>query len=719
MSRKETIMLQLIEGHEEFVDKLKQPTKEKCIPLLKTNKVTSLLEHYFNYKNDSLLEVSLTSELDDVKKGHILADTTTLNGIFAKHYAVLFGRPFTHIPSVPIFDSTECQIQSKGYATSYTIFLPPDIQHAGYWKTSIEKVLKCKNSTPTSFGYIHYMPLDELCIYLTRCIARLTNFEKADSIFDLTVITSDQPLKDSSDKVMSYLESNIPYTVLHHSRPHCSRIKCSDENVILCGSPTKGRQGKCFNGYECSWKNSKKVFMGELKTSLLFLNGCSTGRFGQTSYGIPTNSMLSYTCTTGNVVNYIGNSHVGRYYESDSDWLEILLTLKMKPSRAVTLVNELRRIENRQLEETCTFFGDAEMLISNINSSTTFIYVQYNNETTIQWEDNNLFLCVMAYGDTLANLCKNDLLEITIPEAKGVFNILYGNFIYNPFANYSLGLFKKKGKGKSCNSFTIIIKTLESIKTFQLGARMLELIANLNAYKSSDLYKKVLQLVDLRELEDRQILFQKHLNSKINIVNKYWVLDNLVDAENELIQKVNEQIVREALDLGRNGLWFWDEKYLDSFLVDLGKEDVPQLKCKTCGDASYVETLISYLNANIRRESEICSSCGTVRDLPVSECECAFASNESECNEKSFSDSFYLKNTSGSELQITYALAIIGFRPTNFKSMPMSTVIEAGETKTIDSYITYEEKPSGLYWIRLYLSYNGSFGFISKLVFFH
>jgi hypothetical protein len=508
-------------------------------------------------------------------------------------------------------------------------------------------------------------------------------------------------------------ESYGQILVLAHSKSNCAVLPCKEQTVALCGSPTKGENGKCFANTNCSYKDKPKVTIADLNTELLFLNGCTSASVSPSTNGIPYNYTLAYAALSGSVLGYIGNTLVTRAYESDLDWMRTFLQMKMKPARIVKLIDQLRKIENREHENVSMFIGDAEYTASDTNHSITFLHEPYTEEMNLEWNDTNQFLCVMVQGKTLAHLFEKGFISIAVPTTQSNMPILYGNILYNHFSQYSTILFKKAGTKFGSEKVTIRIATAKS-QGATITCRQLEFLYHeLSAYQTVQPYKRIFEILSLKEIHQQIIKFNR---IEHNTVNKPWqnVWDSMRDYSENLFKKVNGFLIKEALRNASQG-WKFDHEYGALFYTPRYNGQY-RSTCKICGSPSYVFIHRALANSFVERESEVCSICGVVRDMPSMNLECTFYQHRPRCNETSYQDWVYFKNNSDEDMLITYSLSII-FRDVPLEE-PITRLLKRKSSLREKCTFPYDSKPSGLFYPKLYVACNGGFGFISRTVLF-
>ncbi|MVT07748.1 hypothetical protein [Chitinophaga tropicalis] len=696
----------------DFTAQLLQPVQVRRMPCLNSEfaKLKDKLTCY-NQLSEKLIEIFDINEQLAMPQACIIADTHSKAGMLARHYAAFLGRPFIDYSLVTTGRVDFTMVKN---VRSATVFVPRLIKNTTLWKNAFENAVERQLRRKLSFGYIPPMPIEAVCNYLIKIIVHFITATEEGKITDFSMAVDHlTPLRQSGNLIASLKESYGQILVLAHSKSNCAVLQCKEQTVALCGSPTKGENGKCFAGTNCSYKDKPKVTIADLNTELLFLNGCTSASVSPSTNGIPYNYTLAYAALSGTVLGYIGNTLVTRAYESDLDWMRTFLQMKMKPARIVKLIDQLRKIENREHENVSMFIGDAEYTASDTNHSITFMHEPYAEVMNLEWNDTNQFLCVMVQGKTLAHLFAKGFISITVPPTPTNMPILYGNILYNHFSQYSTILFKKAGTKFLSEKVTMRIAT-EKSQGASITCRQLEFLYHeLSAYQTVQPYRRIFEILNLKEIQQQIIKFNR---IEHNTVNKPWqnVWKSMRDYNENLFKKVNGFLIKEALRNASQG-WKFDHEYGALFYTPRHNGQYHS-SCKICGSPSSVFIHRALANSFVERESEVCSVCGVIRDMPSMKLECSFYRHRPLCNETSYQDWVYFKNNSDEDMLITYSLSII-FRDVPPQE-PTTRLLKRQSSLKEKCTFPYDTKPSGLFYPKLYVACNGGFGFISRTVLF-
>lgn len=702
----------LARSYTDFSEQLLQPVQSGKMPIL-FNEFAKLKDKIPHYKqlSEDLIEISVLQEQLTMPRACIIGDTHSKAGILARHYAGFLHRPFIEYSLVA---TGKVNFAAVKHITSATVFVPRLIKNTTLWKNTFENAVERQLKRKLSFGYIPPMPIEAICNYLIKIIAHFINAAEQKRITDFRVAVDHVTvLRQSENLVSSLQESYGQILVLAHSKSNCAVLPCKEQTVALCGSLTKGENGKCFANTNCSYKDKPKVTIADLNTELLFLNGCTSASISPSNNGIPYNYTLAYAALSGTVLGYIGNTLVTRAYESDLDWMRVFLQMKVKPARVVKLIDQLRKIENREYENVSMFIGDAEYTAPDTNHSITFMQVAYVEEINLEWNDNNLFLCVMVKGKKLANLFAKGLLCIAMPQTQTNMQILYGNVLYNHFSQYSTLLFKKAGTKFGSEKVTLCITTVKS-RSATITCKQLEfLYRELSAYQTVQPYKRITEIINLKDIHQQIIKFNR---IEHNTVNKPWqnAWDSMHNYSENLFKKVNRFLIKEALRNASQG-WKFDHEYGALFYTPRDKGQYHST-CMICGNPSYVFVHRALANSFVERESEVCSVCGVIRDMPAMNLRCSFYQHRPLYTGSSYQDWVYFKNNSDEDMLITYSLSII-FRDVPPEE-PITRLLKRKTSFREKCTFSYDAKPSGVFYPKLYVACNGGFGFISRTVLF-
>ena len=711
MAFKGPYYIYLSRSKKEFFDHLFDPPQRGRLGLLLTKEVNVSDIPNASIISKRVIKIQADRGQLSFPESCIIADTGTKTGLLARHYAAFLGRPFLNYSDI-ITDGFKPGFSNK--IASLTVFTPDSTQPTALWKNKFEHFFQSSISYKISFGYILPLELEEICQYFIRIIAHFLKTEDSEESTQQNLINDRlAKAKNGEEIIKSLRESRDTIFVDCHSKPSCAALTSQGGAMAICGSPTKGENGKCFSDINCTYAKSPRMPLSELAAEMLFLNGCNTVSINRKTLNVPRNYTLGYSAMAGSLLGYIGNNLATRAYQSDVDWMQAFLQMKMKPAKAVRLINDLRKIENREHANTCMFVGDAEYLVYNTNYPVTYCYTQYSKEISLEWNDNNMFLCLIVRGDRLSTLSSSGLINMEISKQGNPTHLLYGNVLYNYFSGYSTVLFKKKLTKLVAEQISIKIVTLNRLKD-NIPCRHLEFLYNeLTIYQNMPPYQGLSSFISLWEVKEKIIEFNSQENDRIN---RLWKdkIDSIYSYKASLIQQVNTFLIKEAQRKAKEG-WAWDKEYIRSFYLQ--KENgFRESTCRICGNTSFIQILSADANSAIKRESEMCPNCGEVRDMPIIDLACGFYGRRYICGELSYQDWVYFKNNTKEDITVTYGLAILN--QDTPPEEPITRVIKSGQELKDKCTFSYKKKPSGVYKPKLYLAFNGAFGFISRSALF-
>jgi hypothetical protein len=290
---------------------------------------------------------------------------------------------------------------------------------------------------------------------------------------------------------------------------------------------------------------------------------------------------------------------------------------------------------------------------------------------------------------------------------------VYGNILYKHFSQYSIILFKKARTKFGSEKVSIRIATTKKWGTI-ITCRQLEfLYRELSVYQTIQPYRRITEIINLKDIHHHII---KYNGIENNSVTKPWqnFWDHMRNYIENLFTKINGFLIKEALRNASQG-WKFDHEYGALFYTPRENGQY-RSSCMICGSPSYVFIHRALANSFVERESEVCSACGVIRDMPSLNLECSFYQHRPRCNETNYQDWVYFKNNSDEDMLITYSLSII-FRDVP-KEEPITRLLKRKSSLKEKCTFSYDTKPSGLFYPKLYVACNGGFGFISRTVLF-
>jgi hypothetical protein len=632
----------------------------------------------------------------------------------AEHYASFFNRTFINSFSFRNGFKLAYHHLKSSSLSSCTVFVPMDIMDTYRWKRAIETSVENFIKVKISFGYIMNMPIEKLCFFLLKNIIGIVakNNRQKEEMDKIFVATEPELKREGIIEELNYHKNNL--YILAHSNPHCGVLNFPDESIALCASPSKGEGGKCFSNFDCIHKNNKKVYLENLQADFIFLNGCSTGRINSTVDGIPLSALTSYASTLNNTRCFIGNHNIGRYSEADIDWMRALLFLKIKPSIITYLINVLRKVEGRQNEESCIFFGDAESRVEADNSQITVLFLNFSEEMVLEWNDNRPLLCVVVKGKYLSQLASSDQIRIDSD-----VNLLYGTVLYNDFDDNSIILFKKDGSVEN-QSFKIFIRTLKEPVDKSIGDGLEKLVWVFRSFSSIKPYNQLEKMEDLGNLERAVINMRNLANCYDRKVNQVARIEEYRKWEYGFIAGVNEKLIKAAQNTSQGGYWKIEDEYAQFYILNFKKEKVEELNCLLCGGATFKYTSSLSMNSFIKIESSICSSCNTFVDIPSVNLLCSLIGNPPEVTDEAYTDYAYFANNSEEDMVITYGLGIRDLVSEKaILQCPESIILPKKKSTKVKCSFLLDKRPSRFGSIRLYVAVNGMVGSVTRSYIFH
>lgn len=709
------IIIHVVRTKDEFLREIRKPPQSGRMPLLLSDHEIS--SSYLRYEWIDRSQISIELGSNSLKTtGCVVGDCNDSTGNIAEHYAALLVRPFLSLSGIDALTENARNNFCGNEVTSFTIFIPSVINDGFSWKKETERKLLNETHGPLFIGYILFMEEEAICKYLFKIILNLVNNGQRDGIDASPKIISSRTFQSiSAESIKNLTKSGNPIFILSHSRPTCNRLRFPDKSLSICAAHNKGEDGKCFSGVSCNLMQNDKVSISEIGAQFMFFNGCSTAQIANSGYGIPSKATLAYSAISGKIVNYIGNSHLTRCDDEDIDWMCAFLYLKIKPSNAVKLINELRISEDRQKENTCILLGDAESDSGGIDFPITIVRREYSKKIYFEWNDKNKLLCLITNGDTLCRMSENDLLSIVYTRSNR--HILYGNVLFDEMNDRSLLLLKKDEGIENETPIIFHISTKRSPANRDVGLRLEFFIKQARIYSESSPYSDLKMEMNLAEVQNKLVNYRRTSKNLSNRAFLYIGLERRRFEEQRTLKEINQMLISKSLSLGSERVWSWGEQYIANFYFDQTDGYNSEKRCPLCRGIVETQALTSYLDKEIKRITSICTYCSTSKDLPMCGFECDFVSPEPQCKGKTLSDMIYLSNESNHDISISFSLAIAN-PIVQFESDQVSMTLIKHRPTLTSSSLSFQVKPAGVYEIRLYVAVNGIFGYISRYFIF-
>jgi hypothetical protein len=493
-----------------------------------------------------------------------------------------------------------------------------------------------------------------------------------------------------------------------HSRIHCGYLNTKNGKVGICGSPSKGHNGKCFGDKLCIFDTNPKISMEDLETDYLFYNGCSTIKFSDSSIGIPRSSNLSLAAIRGKVSQIIGNYSMGYFSEWDFIWFIALSSLKYNPADAINLIHKFRKLQKQESSNSLILIGDAAMPPWPFNLSIAKVKVS-SNEVLINWYAHTTILAAKIKEIKWMRLVENGLFSIlsSLPEIWSRCNAAIVGDETNNTTLICITVPKDLADGRL---ISISIKKIRNKSKKVLGMILYNTLKHIEFLSKCKLFNNELKNLS-QEMNNKIIEFRRFESSKINLLNK----DDMKEALSIVEQKIASSIDKKLLDIVSNksalSKWYWEEEYINNVRIKCC--DKPKI-CMLCGQPAYLYHLLDIVDKSIVRIQIICTECGLTTDLPQWSLDVELT-DKPKYDGKFFSDILKLKNKGKENTQVLVKMTINGYSGIEYVNEKSNhIVLKPNEQIKIDLQIKLSSAVSGYYWVRTYIASFGGFGFVGR-----
>ena len=678
---------------------------EKIDPNI-ANLTPGILTQWFNNKTNLL----------SLRNHAIIGVELDITKEIAKCYARLLSRPFIILnQQFNINNDNDENILS--HSQSFTVIVPININNPYHLIDRIQK-FSFQNKIKKPIAFLVAEDLEILTWLILKQIIRLTsqnsrnppivinqlklpvNINFADQVYAQDVT--------SSNLYTSFNKFHNTLLLGSHSRPHCGYLNTTNSIVGICGSPSKGTNGKCFREKSCIFDLYPKICMEDLETDYLFYNGCSTIKFSDAPIGIPRSSNLSLAAIRGKVSQIIGNYSMGYFSEWDLIWFIALSSLKYSPAAAIDLIHKFRKLQNQEITNSLILIGDAASSPWPFNLSIADVKIQ-NNEVLISWYAHTTILVASINGFKWMNLVKKGLF-VVLSNSSRIWTQCHAGIIGDESNNVTIICMTIPKELADGRLIQISIKKRKNKSKKILGKTLYSAIKQIKFLCRCKSFKNEINNFS-EEMTNRLIELKRFKSSKINILNKDDKKEALYIIEQKVASSADKKLLEIASNKSAFAKWYWEEEYIN--YVQIKCLDDTQT-CLLCGQLAYKFNIVDIIDKSIIRTQIICVECGLVSDLPVWSLDIKLI-NKPSFNGQFFSDILQIKNTGKEDRPILTRMTINGFSRIQYINKKSDQIIlKDNEQININLQVKLLNSISGYYWIRIYIASLGGFGFVAR-----
>lgn len=628
----------------------------------------------------------------------------------ARSYARALSRPIVNAPVDPT--QLHCLEVPRSTAT-FTIFVPLGWRSFSEWLEALHHILerRFKYCDPI-VGVIAGASLSELSWFALKQLASRHNDETTLWVTDALCRLRNTSANEDVIVAEARTAMSQPHGALYlssHSRAHCGRLNSEHGYVGICGSPTRGEHGLCVYGRTCAFAETQVIPLEELNTTRVFYNGCLTAQFAAPSHGIPAAALLSLSAARGQVVEFIGNTRLGRYSYSDLQWFSCLSSVGFTGSEAVALLRKVRGIVPDGGGESLVFCGDA---ISSRWPSDRCAAAQIEdcgNSISISWKGNGAPKAARVPGDNWAQLARRRMLNVTVYPKSATQKYRIG-VVDVPWTNETVvALLLRVPEEEYSQPPTVVLKPRRRPISLDCGRQLARCLDQIRFLKRCPIF------ASLAEIETKLMGIVVSLRRTVNDIGDQGELEQRATSarslESDSIYDVDKHLVETACAAAAHA-WNWEDDY-DSQVESIY---IRSRVCRLCGRATREYALYDWLTRRHIRTQISCDECGLVADLPRGLAGCLDGAPDFD-GSKAYQDHFVVKNRNGPDRVVVARLQVNGKVSLPATSCHSVRIRHSGqETMPVTFYSS--TTLSGFGRVRVYFSSEGEFGYVGRPYFF-
>jgi hypothetical protein len=637
----------------------------------------------------------------------------------ARRYATLTARPFALITSTLQLSEGV----SISHWTSVTVVPPINLGDAYAKLETIYQLIRDRSGVGKPLGMLVSDDLEGLSWLIMKQLNRFGPAAPDDAVVapgegDRCVLRSSGRLPLLADGTnrsrleLKRIATTAPGVLFlqGHARMHCGILHTLDGPLGVCGSPTQGREGRCFGDTACVFEHDPKLLLQELAAECFFYNSCFTAKISDSPFGVPVEANLGLAALRGGVAQMVGNYRMGQYSERDIHWFIVLSGLGYSPAAAVGIIQTIREDQRRQTGISLLFIGDAATRPWQ-SFPLPQVEITINNDTvTLTWQSTSIFVGCAIPGTNLARLAATAMLDVLVMSSNVDFTCqtAIARDTRNDLTLLLMLLPEDHADGRT---ISLELKPRSEPINRAVGDTLASAVVGINFMGRCNLFRD--QLAEPRDSMTNQLIalrrFLANSDDLLELKNK---LTAVHDIERRTAASADALMVEIASTAAAAGRWNWEEEYAD--LVHFDSLQTPQ-ECPLCGCRAYQYRSHSFSTEVLKRQQTVCVECGLISDLPLWQIEVRLSRRAPVRTENLFSDSLELRNNGPDDLTCVAALRINSFKDVRDESdHGISIELPSGQTVTVEMPLVIEAPLSGFYRVRVHLASFGQFGFVAR-----
>lgn len=668
---------------------------------------------------DEMDWTNLTFAPIDFRDHGVIGYASDLAVGLARRYAEATGRPFAAL-------TTDFGVKEGGVISDWesaTVILPINIQNTYDTLLGTRHALQAHMGSRTRIGFLAGEDLELLSWLLLKQLRKLCQSPERTintphvyieqfrtgtlHAFPVEAYGSDT----SSADVHKFATDAKGVLLLNgHARMHCGIFSTPDGPLALCGSPTGGEQGRCFNDKHCFFEDRPKLLMQSLHGEQVFYNSCFTVKFADASFGVPRGANLGLAALRGSVAQLIGNYRMGHYSEWDIYWFIALSALTYTPAAAVEIIQSMRRRQHRQAGDSLLFVGDAATPAWGPFDLPKAEVTVSHDGITLEWACTSTITACSVTGTKWAQLAGESMLDVLTPSQDLAGNC-HVSITEDEENDRTLVLMLLPDEYSDGRKISLRLKPRNEPINLKIGDTLASAIRHVTFIARCNLFHARLE-EPARRMTEQLISLRGFFASSDDLLELESKVEAARHIENKAASSVDALMVDIASEAASSGRWNWEDEYADSIHF---KSLPPPQKCPLCECLAYQYLIHDLITCEALRRQTVCVECGMIDDLPLWSIEARLGKRSPEWDGITYCEELELKNLGTVTRDVVAQLRINSFNDTqSMREEKQPITLPPGNSVRIELPIKVQAPLSGFYRVRVHLASLGEFGFVAR-----